>query len=113
LPPLYHTGPPLLAASVGRAAYPVTWLGLWVLNRFRTTTPACWSWAKNSCSPDEAAAAVLTARRSLIRGGSERPWRRAFSDSARVGRDPAVRSRGAVRCNPNRCSAARQASPTR
>ena len=33
-------------------------------------------------------------------------------DSARVGRRAAVRSRGAVRRSPNRCSAARHASPT-
>ena len=46
-------------------------------------------------------------------GGSPRPWRRAFSDSARVGRCAAVRSRGAVRRSPNRSSAAWQASPMR
>ena len=70
--------------------------GLRVLNRLRTLMPAASRRAKNSCSLAAPAAAVLTARRSVTRGASWKPWRRAFSDSARVGRRAAVRSRGAV-----------------
>ena len=83
-----------------------------MLNRLRTSTPARSSRAKNSCSLAAPAAAVLTARRSATRGASWNPWRRAFSDSARVGRRAAVRSRGAVCRSPNLSSAARHASPT-
>lgn len=56
---------------------------------------------------------MLTARRSVIRGASDQPRRLAFSISARVGRRAAVRSAGAVRRSPYRCSAALHASRTR
>jgi hypothetical protein len=60
-----------------------------------------------------AAAAVLASRRSMTRGASCQPRRRVFSFSARVGREAAVRSPGAVRRSPNLSSAARHASRTR
>ena len=79
LPPLYHTGPPSLAVSPGRAtAYPVTWPGFFALNRWRASTPARSRRAKNSCSLRAPAAAVVTWRRSVMRGGSSRPRRAAF-----------------------------------
>src|ERR1035441_861649 len=86
-PPPYHTGSPSLPVSPGRAtAYPVTWAGFLTLNRLRARTPARSRRVKNSCSLPADAAAVVTARRSVSRGGSSR-WRRAaFSDSARDGR---------------------------
>ena len=87
LPPLYHTGPPSLAVSPGSAtAYPVTWPGFFALNRWRASTPARSRRAKNSCSLRAPAAAVVTWRRSMMRGGSSRPRRAALAVSAREGR---------------------------
>ena len=84
-----------------------------MLSRFRINIPASARRAKNSYSDEAPAAAVLTARCSVIRGASRRPHRLAFWLSARVGRRAAVRSPGAVRRSPYRCSAIRQVSRTR
>ena len=93
LPPPYHTGPPSLPVSPGRVtAYPVTWPGFLALYRRRTSTPAWSSQMKNSVALAEAAAAVVTCRRSVTRGascrprGSPSPSRPGWGSGARYGR---------------------------
>ena len=75
--------------------------GFFVLAHRSTSTPSRRKGSKNSRSVTVAAAAVHTSRRNVTRGALSHARRCARSVSARVGRRAAMRSAGAVSCNPN------------